>query len=103
MSQLQTATSIPSSPRFATLHDADRVNRALGSRIIDLNARYTDLKLYCYQVASKQEIIEDEVGVMRKEMKSLRMQVEEGNREIAKLKAEVEGNSNGSGRRPQRR
>lgn len=103
VSHLQKSTSIPSSPRFATLDDAERVNRALGSRIIDLNARYTDLKLQCYEVATRQEVLEEELGVVRKEVKSLRTQLEEAEREMAKLKAEVEGGSNGSGRRPQRR
>lgn len=99
-------SSNPPSPRTPTLNDAERINRALGFRIINLHEQYVALKSSFEETDGKQVELQKELDEARSvvaraqgrseeletEVKSLRARLKQAEDESAKLRAEILGN-----------
>lgn len=82
--------SNPASPRTPTLNDAERINRALGKRIIHQHEQYQDLKLQFAEMESKHVELEKELRDSRSQVESLKARLQQAEDESARLRAEVE-------------
>lgn len=101
--------SNPPSPRTPTLNDAERMNRALGSRIIHLHEQYRTLTSQFEETGSKQVelmkdlkdtkervmVAESRSEELDREVKSLKTRLQQAEEEAAKLRAEILAGSNG--------
>lgn len=101
--------SNPPSPRTPTLHDAERINRALGSRIIHLYDQYRTLKTKFEETDNKHDGLKTELAEMKervehaesqsadldREVTKLRSRLQQAEEEAAKLRAEILAGSNG--------
>jgi chromosome segregation ATPase len=106
---MMTTGSNPPSPRTPTLNDAERLNRALGLRIINLHEQYGLLqsqfdKTDKMQVELKKELtgtkervmhVESRSEELEREVKSLRARLKQAEEEAANLRTELQASSNG--------
>ncbi|KAL1593309.1 hypothetical protein SLS60_010917 [Paraconiothyrium brasiliense] len=107
---LMKSGSNPPSPRTPTLNDAERINRALGSRIIHLHEQYRTLKSLFEETDNKQveirkELHDTKVRVahaesrseeLDREVSSLKARLQQAEEESTKLRAEILAGTNGA-------